>query len=336
MKPIKIAINGFGRIGRCVARTFVASARDDMQLVGINSRSDAQTAAHLLKYDSTHGVLGADVQARGDALAIGGREVPYSRVGELSQLPWKKLGADIVLECSGVFNDAAYAAQHIAAGAGKVLFSAPAKDADLTVVYGVNHQRLTAGMRAVSNASCTTNCLAPVASVLHEAAGIRSGMMNTIHAYTNDQQLLDASHKDIRRARAGATSMIPTKTGAAAAIGLVLPELAGKLTGAAIRVPTLNVSLVDLACTVERALSAEEINEALRGAASGALAGVLAVSEEPLVSCDFNGRGESSIVDAALTQSDGGGLVKVFSWYDNEWGFAQRMLDTAAAMARAA
>ncbi|MCH9705571.1 MAG: type I glyceraldehyde-3-phosphate dehydrogenase [Proteobacteria bacterium] len=335
MKPINVAINGFGRIGRCVARAFAVAPPEGMRLVGINSRSDAQTAAHLLKYDSTHGVLAADVAAEEKAIILNGTAVPYSRVGQLLQLPWQPLGVDVVLECSGIFNDAVHAASHIQAGASKVLFSAPAKNADLTVVYGINHQQLTASMQAVSNASCTTNCLAPVVSVLHRAAGITSGMMNTVHSYTNDQQLLDASHKDIRRARAGAVSMIPTKTGAAAAIGLVLPELAGKISGTAVRVPTLNVSLVDFACTLAKPLSVEEINSALRTAAAGELAGVLAVSDEKLVSCDYNGRAESSIVDASLTQSDNQGLVKVFSWYDNEWGFSQRMLDTARAMMQA-
>lgn len=335
MKKINVAINGFGRIGRCLARLFALQSRDDIKLVGINSRADSETAAHLLKYDSTHGVLPVEVAGKGEALVLGDLEVPYSRIGELAGLPWQKLGVDIVLECSGAFNSMAHAEQHIAAGAGKVLFSAPAKGAEATIVYGVNHGQITPAMRAVSNASCTTNCLAPLLKVLHEGAGVDAGMMNTIHAYTNDQQLLDASHKDIRRARAAAVSMIPTKTGAAAAIGEVLPALAGKISGSAIRVPTLNVSLVDLSCQMQKPLTADAVNTLMREAAAGELAGVLAVSDLPLVSCDFNGRGESSIVDVTLTQSNDAGMVKVFAWYDNEWGFSQRMLDTAAAMARA-
>ena len=335
MKSINVAINGFGRIGRCLARILAAAGRDDIQLVAVNSRSDAATAAHLLKYDSTHGVLAAEVASRGDALIIGEKEIPYLRVGELGQLPWRDLAVDVVLECSGAFNSAAFGNEHIRAGAAKVLFSAPAKEVDLTVVYGVNHDQLRSEMRLISNASCTTNCLAPLAAVLDAAGGIQSAMMNTVHAYTNDQQLLDASHKDIRRARAGAVSMIPTKTGAAAAIGLVLPALAGKISGAAIRVPTINVSLVDLTCILEKPLAAEEINATMRAAAAGDLQGVLAVSDLPLVSCDFNGRCESSVFDATLTQADGRGMVKVFAWYDNEWGFSHRMLDVAAAMMQA-
>ena len=256
MKPIAIAINGFGRIGRVLTRICATATREDIRLVGINSRAESKVAAHLLKYDSTHGVLPGAVEGTGDALRVGELEIPYSRIGDLQDLPWKKLGVDVVLECSGAFNDAAHAEKHLAAGAGKVLFSAPAKGVEHTVVYGVNHGQLRGDVKVVSNASCTTNCLAPVLKVLHKAAGVTSGMMTTIHAYTNDQQLLDASHKDIRRARAAAVSMIPTKTGAATAIGEVLPELAGKISGSAIRVPTVNVSLVDITCTLEKPLSA--------------------------------------------------------------------------------
>lgn len=331
MKPIRIAVNGFGRIGRCVTRLLASGARDEFCLVGINSRSPAASAAHLLKYDSTHGVFNASVDSREDALLINGQAVPYSRAGALAELPWQALQVDVVLECSGVFNDAERAMGHLDAGAGKVLFSAPAGGVDLTVVYGVNHRQLTPAMRMVSNASCTTNCLVPLVAVIHRHAGIESGMMNTVHAYTNDQQLLDASHQDLRRARAGAVSMIPTKTGAAKAIGLVLPELAGRISGVAVRVPTVNVSLVEFTCTMRQPLPADEMNRHFHEAAADDLAGILAVSEAPLVSCDFNGRSESTIIDATLTQA-AGNLLRVFAWYDNEWGFSCRMLDTAAAM----
>lgn len=328
--PIKIAINGFGRIGRCVVRALLAAPRDDVQLVAINGSNDAEFAAHLLKYDSTHGVLDDEVSAQADSLIIGKQTIPYTRARALVNVNWQQHAVDVVLECTGALTTAEKNKTHFAAGATKVLVSAPAKDADLTVVYGVNHSQLTANMQLVSNASCTTNCLAPVAQVLHEAAGIEAGLMSTVHAYTNDQKLLDATHTDPRRARAAAASIIPTKTGAAANIGLVLPELQGKLHGIALRVPTLNVSLVDLTAQVSRAISADEINNAMRAAAASSLQGILAINDAPLVSVDFNGRAESSIFDATQTAALGSKLIKVFAWYDNETGFAHRMLDTAA------
>ncbi len=330
--PINIAINGFGRIGRCVVRALLECEREDIKIVAINSRADAKTAAHLLRYDSTHGTMRQEITARDDAIDVGGLEIPYRRESDIANMSWDNV--DVVLECVGRFNGAEQASAHIKAGAKKVLISAPAKDADLTVVYGVNHHKLKADMTIVSNASCTTNCLAPVAKTLHELAGIESGFMNTIHSYTTDQRLLDNSHGDLRRARAAAASIVPTKTGAAAAIGLVLPELVGKLSGVAMRVPTMNVSLVDLSCTLSREVSAAEIKDAMQQAAAGELAGVLSVNELPLVSVDFNGRAESSIFDSTQTATMGN-LVKIFAWYDNEWGFSNRMLDTAAAMMEA-
>ena len=331
--PIRVAVNGLGRVGRCIVRALVEDSGHNVCLIAINSRADADTAAHLLKYDSTHGVLNHELIPSGDGICIDGVEILYSRESDIAQLQWDDI--DVVLECAGSFNNAEQASAHTKVGAKKVLISAPAEDAALTVAYGVNHKRLTAGMKVVSNASCTTNCLALVAKVLHELAGIESGFMTTTHAYTADQRLLDNSHKDLRRARAAAASIVPTKTGAAAAIGLVLPELAGRLSGIAVRVPTMNVSLVDLSVCLSREVSVAEINDAMQKAAAGELAGVLAVNEEPLVSTDFNGRTESAIFDATLTQTAAGNLVKVFAWYDNEWGFAYRMLDTAVAMMKA-
>lgn len=316
-----------------MARALLQSRRGDVELVGINSAADAATAAHLLKYDSTHGALTDSVAATDDAIVIGGVATPYSRARDLADLPWAKLRVDVALECSGRFNDSA--AAHLSAGAGKVLVSAPSAAAEMTVVYGVNHHRLfDAGdsVRVVSAASCTTNCLAPVAAVLLSLSPIESGMMTTVHSYTGDQKLLDASHKDLRRARAAGASIIPTKTGAAGNIGLALPELDGKLSGVAVRVPSANVSLVDLTCQLARATGAEEINAAMRVAAAGDLAGVLAVNDAPLVSVDFNGRSESAIFDATQTMVCGR-QAKVFAWYDNEMGFSHRMLDVAAAMA---
>lgn len=332
---IKVAINGFGRVGRCVLRALAQSGRADIRIVAINSRADVKTAAHLLKYDSTHGVMSEKITALDNTICIDGNEISYSRKNEISDLSWGAQNIDVVLECAGRFNSAHQGEGHLNAGAKKVLISAPAEDAALTVVYGVNHKDLTADMKVVSNASCTTNCLAPVAKVLHELAGIESGLMTTAHAYTADQRLLDNSHKDLRRARAAAASIVPTKTGAAEAIGLVLPELAGKLSGIAVRVPTMNVSLVDLSACLSREVSAAAVNNAMQKAAAGELAGVLAVNEEPLVSTDFKGRSESAVFDATLTQTAPGNLLKVFAWYDNEWGFAHRMLDTAVAMMKA-
>jgi len=331
MKNINIAINGFGRIGVCIMRALIKRRRDNIRIVAVNNLSDINTAAHLLKYDSTHGALDADVRVDGNRLCINDAAISYISERDATALPWKEKSVDVVLECTGVFASADKAAAHLHAGAGKVLISAPANDAALTVVQGVNHDQLRADMRIVSNASCTTNCLAPVAKVLQQTIGIETGLMNTVHSYTNDQNLLDSFHPDLRRARAAAASMIPTKTGAAAAIGLVLPELAGKLSGLAVRVPTMNVSLVDFTCLLKRDTTAEEVNNAMRAAAAGELKGILAVNEQPLVSVDFNQRSESSVFDATQTQSIGR-LVKVLSWYDNEWGFSNRMLDTAEMM----
>lgn len=335
MKKINVSINGFGRIGRCVLRALIAREKSDIRIAAINDLSTAADSAHLLKYDSTHRTMAATVESTDNAIVVNGGEIPYCRERDPTALPWKKHQIDVVLECTGFLASADKAQAHLQAGADKVLVSAPAKGAELTVVYGVNHQRLTANMRVVSNASCTTNCLAPVAKVLNDTVGIESGLMTTVHAYTNDQRVLDASHDDIRRARAAAASMIPTKTGAASAIGLVLPELDGRLSGVAVRVPTMNVSLVDLTCLLGRDATGDDINDAMGTAAAGDLAGVLAVNELPLVSVDFNQREESSVFDCTQTQSNGR-LAKVFSWYDNEWAFANRLLDTAAAMMRAA
>ena len=328
---VNIAINGFGRIGRCVTR--LASMRDDIRVVAVNARAEAAMSAHLLKYDSTHGVLAAEVIAESDALIVNGQRIAYYREADPSALPWRESGIAVAMECTGRFNDAKKAAAHITAGARRVLVSAPAKNSDLTIVYGVNHTALTHEMRIISNASCTTNCLAPVAKVLHETFGIEAGLLNTVHAYTNDQRILDGSHADYRRARSAAVSMVPTKTGAASAIGEVLPALAGKLSGLAVRVPTANVSLVDLTCLLSTSVIKDQVNEAFRTAATGDLAGVLAVSDLPLVSVDFNQRPESAIVDALQTTVSDGRLVKVLAWYDNEWGFSCRMIDTAIAMA---
>lgn len=333
MSRINIAINGFGRIGRCIARA--VQKRDDFRLAAINDHGDLAMMAHLLKYDSTHGVMDAEVSVVGEKLRVDGEDIAVFRHGSPAALPWRELKIDVVMECTGVFADADKAAAHLDAGAGKVLVSAPAKNAALTVVYGVNDDKLTPAMRVVSNASCTTNCLAPVAKVLDETFGVEAGLLNTVHAYTSDQRLLDKQHGDYRRARAAMASMIPTQTGAAAAIGEVLPALAGKMSGLAVRVPTMNVSLIDLTCVLARDVTAAEINDALRAAADGELSGVLAVNELPLVSVDFNGREESAIVDAPQTRVAGARLAKVMAWYDNEWAFACRMLDTARAMAQA-
>ena len=333
---IRIAINGFGRIGRNVVRALYESGyRERVQLVAINDLGDLATAAHLLRYDSVHGRFGTAVSHDGNKLVIGGDEVLYCSQPDPAQLPWRTLGVDVVLECTGRFTSRASAAVHLQAGARKVLISAPADDADATIVYGVNHHSITPTMQIVSNASCTTNCLAPVAKVLHELVGIEQASMTTIHAYTNDQQLLDLNHKDIYRARSATQSMIPTKTGAAKAVGLVLPQLKGKFDGMAVRVPTINVSLVDLNFIASRDTSADEINAAMRKAAeSGPLASVLDYNDEPLVSVDFNHVPASSTFDANQTKVSGR-WVKVMAWYDNEWGFSHRMLDTSLALANA-
>ena len=331
----RVAINGFGRIGRLVARAILAREDDSLELVAINDLADAESNALLFKRDSVHGAWPGEVRAEGNHLIVDGRRILVTAERDPGKLPHGDNGVEIALECTGFFTDRDKAEAHLTAGAKKVLISAPAKGVDLTVVYGVNHDKLEAGHTVVSNASCTTNCLAPVAKVMHDTVGIERGLMTTIHSYTNDQRILDQIHKDMRRARAAAMSMIPTTTGAARAVGEVLPELKGKLDGSSIRVPTPNVSVVDLTFTPSRDTSLEEVNGALRAAAeSGPLKGVLAYTEEPLVSIDYNGNPASSTVDALETAVLEGKLVRILSWYDNEWGFSNRMVDTANAMAR--
>jgi len=330
----RVAINGFGRIGRLVARALLERGDGGLELVAVNDLADAESNAFLFKRDSVHGAWPGEVRADGNDLIIDGRRVRVTAEKDPGKLPHADNGVDIALECTGFFADRDKASAHLTAGAKKVLISAPAKGVDLTVVYGVNHDRLEAGHTIVSNASCTTNCLAPVAKVMNDAIGIERGLMTTIHSYTNDQKILDQIHKDLRRARAAAMSMIPTTTGAARAVGEVLPELKGRLDGAAVRVPTANVSLVDLTFTPRRDTSVEEVNGALKAASeSGPLAGVLDYTDEPLVSIDFNHNPASSTVDSLETAVLEGKLVRVVSWYDNEWGFSNRMVDTAAAMA---
>ena len=330
----KVAINGFGRIGRLVLRALVETGRNDLQIVAINSPGASDVMAHLLAYDTSHGKFDGTITQEGDMMDFGHGQIPLFHERDPAKLPWGALGVDIVLECSGHFNDRDKAAAHLQAGAKRVLISAPANNADLTVVYGVNDKQLTAEHQIISNASCTTNCLAPMAKVLHESVGIEAGFMTTIHAYTGDQNILDNSHKDLRRARAGARSLVPTSTGAASAVGLVLPELAGRLNGSAVRVPTENVSLVDLTFTASRKTTRDEINAALMAAAQGPLEGVLGINELPLVSIDFNHNPHSSVADLTQTDVLDGQFVRVVSWYDNEWGFSCRMLDTAAVMAK--
>jgi len=330
----RVAINGFGRIGRLVARAMLDKGDSGLELVSVNDLADAESNALLFKRDSVHGAWPGEVRADGNDLIIDGRRVKVTAERDPGKLPHGENGIDIVLECTGFFTDRDRAGTHLSAGAKKVLISAPAKGVDLTVVYGVNHDKLTADHTIVSNASCTTNCLAPVAKVMNDVIGIERGLMTTIHAYTNDQKILDQIHSDKRRARAAGMSIIPTTTGAARAVGEVLPELKGKLDGSAVRVPTPNVSLVDLTFTPKRDTSVDEVNGALRAAAErGPLAGILAYTDEPLVSIDFNHNPASSTVDSLETAVLEGKLVRVVSWYDNEWGFSNRMVDTAAAMA---
>ncbi len=325
--PVRVGINGFGRIGRNLLRANLDVG--ELDFVAVNDITDAHTLAHLLRYDSIHGHL-EGVTAGDDSIRVGNRTIRVLSERDPGKLPWRDLKVDVVLECSGLFTDRAAAAQHLEAGAKKVIISAPAKGADLTICYGVNHAAYDPSRHHVlSNASCTTNCLAPVAKVLHEAFGIRRGLMTTIHSYTNDQRILDLPHKDLRRARAAALSMIPTTTGAARAVGKVLPELKGRLDGIAVRVPTANVSLVDLAAELDKKVTEAEVNAAMKAAAEGALRGILAYCEEPLVSVDFNGNPHSSIFDATLTKVMTDNFVKVFSWYDNEWAFSKRMGDVA-------
>jgi glyceraldehyde 3-phosphate dehydrogenase len=334
---LKVGINGFGRIGRNVLRALYESGRTgEIQIVAINDLGDAATNAHLLQYDTAHGRFRFEVGVDGDSLTVGSDRIKVLAERDPAKLPWAALGVDLVMECTGLFTSKAKAGAHITAGAKKVLISAPGgSDVDATIVYGVNHQALKASDTVVSNASCTTNCLAPLAKVLHDRIGIVHGLMTTVHAYTNDQVLTDVYHSDLRRARSATMSQIPTKTGAAAAVGLVLPELNGKLDGFAIRVPTINVSVVDLSFVAARATSKDEIDAAVAEAAEGALKGILGINRKPLVSIDFNHDPRSSIYDAGLTKVIDGTLVKVCAWYDNEWGFSNRMLDTALVLASA-
>jgi glyceraldehyde 3-phosphate dehydrogenase len=329
---VRVGINGFGRIGRLAFR---AARGKDLEVVGLNDLTDAKTLAHLLKWDSVHGRFPGEVEAEQDAIVVDGKRIPVTAERDPAKLPWKQLGAKLVIESTGHFTDRAGAAKHLEAGAERVIISAPATDPDVTIVLGVNSDAYDpARHRIVSNASCTTNCLAPVAKVLNDAFGLDSGWMTTIHAYTNDQVILDFPHKDLRRARAGAVSMIPTSTGAAKAIGLVLPELKGKLDGYAMRVPTSDVSIVDLTARLRKSTDAEAINAAMRKAAAGPLKGILQVCEEPLVSIDFRGNPHSSILDALSTKVMDGSFVKVLSWYDNEWGYSMRVVDLALHMGR--
>ncbi len=331
----KVAINGFGRIGRLVARAILERNDHDLELVAINDLADAKSNAMLFKRDSVHGPFPGEVSAEGDAMIVNGKRIKVTAERDPAKLPHAELGVDIALECTGFFTDREGGQKHLDAGAKRVLISAPAKGADLTVVYGVNHDKLTADHTIVSNASCTTNCLAPVAKVMNDLVGIERGLMTTIHAYTNDQKILDQIHPDMRRARAAGMSIIPTTTGAARAVGEVLPELKGKLDGSAVRVPTPNVSLVDLTFTPGRDTTQEEINAALKAASeSGPLKGILTYTDEPLVSIDLNHNPSSSTVDSLETAVIEGKLVRVVSWYDNEWGFSNRMVDTAGAIAK--
>ena len=334
---IKVGINGYGRIGRNILRAIYESGRQkDIQVVAINDLGDAKTNAHLTRYDTAHGKFKADVAVDGDSLVVNGDRIKVLAERDPAKLPWGQLGVDVVFECTGLFTSKAKAGKHLEGGAKKVIISAPGgADVDATIVYGVNHDTLKASHTVISNASCTTNCLAPLAKVLNDAIGIKHGLMTTIHAYTNDQVLTDVYHEDLRRARSATMSMIPTKTGAAVAVGLVLPELKGKLDGFAMRVPTINVSVVDLTFTANRATSIEEINTLVKAASQGALKGVLAYNDGPLVSVDFNHDPASSTYDATLTKVIDGTIVKVLAWYDNEWGFSNRMLDTALAWSRA-
>ena len=331
---VNVAINGFGRIGRLVLRALYESNRDDLKVVAINDLGSVEANAHLLKWDSNHGPFPGEIIVKEDTIDLGKGPIKVTSERDPAQLPHKALNVDIVLECTGIFTDREKAAMHLKAGAKRVVISAPANGADLTVVYGVNHDKITSEHTVISNASCTTNCLAPVAFVLNNAIGIQSGYMTTIHAFTSDQPTLDTYHGDLHRARSAATSMIPTSTGAAKAVGLVMPELLGKLDGTAIRVPTSNVSLIDFKFIPNRTTTIAEVNEAIISASEkGSLKGVLGINKEPLVSVDFNHNPHSSTFDLSQTQVIDGGLVRVLSWYDNEWGFSNRMSDTTAIVA---
>ncbi|WP_407176890.1 type I glyceraldehyde-3-phosphate dehydrogenase [Bradyrhizobium sp. STM 3562] len=331
---VRVAINGFGRIGRNILRAIAESGRRDIEVVGINDLGPVETNAHLLRFDSVHGRFPGTVTVEGDSISVGNSKIRVSAERDPTKLPWKELGVDIALECTGIFTSKDKASAHLTAGAKRVLVSAPAENADATIVFGVNHETLTPDHKVVSNGSCTTNCLAPVAKVLNDTVGIETGFMTTIHAYTGDQPTLDTLHKDLYRARAAAMSMIPTSTGAAKAIGLVLPELKGKLDGVAIRVPTPNVSVVDLKIVAKRSTDAKEINEAMKRASEQQLKGILGYTTSPNVSIDFNHDPHSSTFHMDQTKVMNGNLVRVMSWYDNEWGFSNRMADTAVAMGK--
>jgi glyceraldehyde 3-phosphate dehydrogenase len=335
---LKVGINGYGRIGRNVLRALYEAGRQkEIRIVAVNDLGDAETNAYLTRHDTVHGRFRGEVRVDGDHMVIDGDKIRVLAERDPAKLPWGELGVDTVFECTGLFTSKAKAGQHLAGGAKRVILSAPGeKDVDATIVYGVNHKVLKSTMTVISNASCTTNCLVPLVKPLHDAIGVKAGIMTTIHSYTNDQVLTDVFHKDLRRARSATMSMIPAKTGAAAAVGLVLPELNGKLDGFAVRVPTINVSLVDLTFTAARATSIDEVNKVLRSASQGELKGILNYNDGPLVSVDFNHDPASSTYDATLTKVIDGTLVKVCSWYDNEWGFSNRMLDTALAWSRVA
>jgi len=332
---VRVAINGFGRIGRNVLRAVIESGRDDIEVVGINDLGPVETNAHLLRYDSVHGKFPGTVTVAGDTIDVGRGPIKVTAIKDPKQLPWRELDVDIALECTGIFTKREAAAQHLEAGAKRVIVSAPAEGADLTVVYGVNHDKLTKDHVVISNASCTTNCLAPLAYVLHETVGIEKGFMTTIHSYTGDQPTLDTMHRDPYRARAAALNLIPTSTGAAKAVGLVLPELNGKLDGTSIRVPTPNVSVVDFKFVAKRATTKDEINAAVKAASEGnRFKGILGYTDDPNVSSDFNHDPRSSVFHMDQTKVTEGTLVRVLSWYDNEWGFSNRMCDTAVAMGK--
>jgi glyceraldehyde 3-phosphate dehydrogenase len=331
---VRIAINGFGRIGRNILRAIVEAGRTDVEVVGVNDLGPIETNAHLLRFDSVHGRFPHEVKVDGDHLVIGRHRIRVTAVKDPATLPWKELNVDVAMECTGIFTSRDKAAAHLTAGAKRVIVSAPADNADLTVVYGVNHDKLTKDHVVISNASCTTNCLAPVAQVINDTVGIEKGFMTTIHAFTNDQPSLDQMHKDLYRARAASVSMIPTSTGAAKAVGLVLPELNGKLDGVSIRVPTPNVSVVDLKVITKRNTTIAEINDAIKAAANGKLKGILGYTEAPNVSIDFNHDPHSSTFALDQTKVMDGNLLRILTWYDNEWGFSNRMSDTAVALAK--
>ena len=334
MSRLRIAINGFGRIGRNILRAIIESGRDDIKVVGINDLGPVETNAHLLRYDTVHGRLPAEVIVSGDNIDVGSGPIKVTSIKDPKDLPWKELEVDIAMECTGIFASREKASMHLEAGARRVLVSAPASGADLTVVYGVNHNKLTKDHLVVSNASCTTNCLAPIAMVINQGVGISQGFMTTIHSYTGDQPTLDTMHSDMYRARAAAGNMIPTSTGAAKAVGLVLPELNGKLDGVSMRVPTQNVSVVDFKFNAGKTTSVDEINDIIRKASNNELKNVLGYTDEPLVSSDFNHDSRSSIFHMDQTKVMDGSFVRVLSWYDNEWGFSNRMSDTAIAMSK--